>query len=123
MGHVLSLIFSCPSYDAKRVIVREGHVPMCFYFILSGSGELAHHINTRVLVKHRIQGLRVRSPSHQLKFLMGDMYWYFSGKCSRVSVLNTGHVKEPEWECPSVSLNKRGPQTPLLVGKEMFQLL
>ena len=26
------------SYDPKRVIVREGHVPMCFYFILSGSG-------------------------------------------------------------------------------------
>ncbi|XP_052778604.1 uncharacterized protein LOC128216051 [Mya arenaria] len=25
------------SYDIKRVIVREGHVPMCFYFILSGS--------------------------------------------------------------------------------------
>ncbi|XP_045167047.1 uncharacterized protein LOC123530343 [Mercenaria mercenaria] len=25
------------SFDIKRVIVREGHVPMCFYFILSGS--------------------------------------------------------------------------------------
>ncbi|XP_052266404.1 uncharacterized protein LOC127868549 [Dreissena polymorpha] len=25
------------SYDIKRVIVREGHVPMCFYFILTGS--------------------------------------------------------------------------------------
>ncbi|KAL4226239.1 hypothetical protein ACF0H5_014223 [Mactra antiquata] len=25
------------SYDVKRVVVREGHVPMCFYFILSGS--------------------------------------------------------------------------------------
>jgi len=27
-------------YDAKRIIVREGHVPMCFYFILTGSGKL-----------------------------------------------------------------------------------
>ncbi|XP_063448953.1 uncharacterized protein LOC134728309 [Mytilus trossulus] len=26
------------SYDAKRIIVREGHVPMCFYFLLTGSG-------------------------------------------------------------------------------------
>ncbi|XP_076468704.1 uncharacterized protein LOC143299406 isoform X2 [Babylonia areolata] len=25
------------SYCAKRVIVREGHLPMCFYFVLSGS--------------------------------------------------------------------------------------
>ena len=26
------------SYDQKRVMVREGHEPQNFYFILSGSG-------------------------------------------------------------------------------------
>lgn len=27
-------------YDAKRVIVREGHLPICFYFVLTGSGKV-----------------------------------------------------------------------------------
>jgi len=39
------------------------------------------------------------SPSLRLKLLKGDMYWFFPGKCSRVSVLYTGHVKKPGLSC------------------------
>ena len=35
---VQHVLYVCFSYGARRVIVREGQLPMCFYFVLSGSG-------------------------------------------------------------------------------------
>ncbi|KAK3103217.1 hypothetical protein FSP39_017507 [Pinctada imbricata] len=30
------------SYDTKRVIIREGHIPVCFYFVLTGSAVVSY---------------------------------------------------------------------------------
>ena len=60
------------------------------------SGDLAQWLNTRMPT----QGLRVRSPSLQLKLLEKEICTGSSqDKCSRVSVLYTGHVKVPGLSC------------------------
>ncbi|XP_062613187.1 uncharacterized protein LOC134274962 [Saccostrea cucullata] len=46
------------TYDAKRVIVREGHLPICFYFVLTGSAvvsflDVQSNANKTVLFLHR----------------------------------------------------------------------